>query len=184
MPYSALAVKRQNIYRAFRECAAISRDASIKDRLDAMNGVLDELTTATPRLLMTVFPPTKTFGGDKWNSKDYFSTMQAVDDYGIDREFGEDGFEFLWDYMNDATMSFVVFSMSALSAAKRAQGEKGLMEQFCEDNGISAFHKGVDGNGREWLVDDQTGEITPIIAQKPKMPRWWKVIDGGKRDQM
>ncbi|RXZ04848.1 hypothetical protein, partial [Klebsiella pneumoniae] len=57
--------------------------------------VIGELT---PREFMTIFPISKEYKGKKFGIKDYYSTMEAINEIGIDTKIGESVSEFLFNY--------------------------------------------------------------------------------------
>ena len=112
---------------------------------------------------VTTFPITKEYDGAKWETKDYFYTMDVLSKMDWDKPIGRDNmFDFLWDYVNDDLRNVCVEYMNAMSAVYRSQTGKGMMEQFCEDNGIGTYT--VDEN-TGIMRDNQTGEISKFKNQ-------------------
>lgn len=133
----------------------------------------------TPRMLLRVFPVTKTYDGERWECKDYFYTMRALEDHGLDAPMDDHVLEVLWEYMNPHISHFVVWITGAMSDFRVAMGEKDPMVEFLEDQGIPTYRRYTDTSGREVMVNNLTGEVQRIVKPKPKMPRWWRVIEGG-----
>jgi len=52
----------------------------------------------TPIELTGIFPIDKIYDGAKWQLKDYFSTMDALNKYGMDKPIGENYMQVLWTY--------------------------------------------------------------------------------------
>lgn len=175
-----LSEKRKRIYDAIRHCSQLTAVTGCWIRLDAYQRAIDELRDATPAILLTVFPPEKDYDGERFECKDYFSTMEAVNDFGLDTRFGDKAMAFLWDYMNPTTRHFVVGFMSAISDACRELGEPTPLESFFEENGLHTYNLATDAAGNEYLHDNTTGEVKPIVKPKSTVPRWWRVIEGGK----
>ena len=84
--------------------------------------IFAKIKTLTPRELMQHFPVKKEFDGNRYGCKDYFYTMQAVNEYGLDRRI-EDAFDFLWDYQNDDLQEFLVCYM--IVVGKKYQAKTG-----------------------------------------------------------
>lgn len=137
------------------------------------------LGEATPRMLLQVFPVTKTYDGDRWECKDYFYTMRVLNEYGLDSPLGENALEVLWDYMNPHVTMFMVWVMGALSDLRVSMGEKAPLVEFMEEQGIPTYTMSTDAYGREVMMNNMTGEAQLVVKPKPKMPRWWRVIEGG-----
>lgn len=69
------------------------------DLLDAIFMIMGHIKLKN---LITIFPITKKYDGEKWNIKDYFYTMEALAEKDMDKPIGRENMsEFLWDYEND-----------------------------------------------------------------------------------
>lgn len=124
-----------------------------------MDSACNMVSCLTPRELMQMFPVTKDYDGEKYQSKDYFSTMEMVNKHGIDKPIG-DTFNFLWDYMNPVTNCFLVNCMTALEQVHVENGGTAFFEEL----GLETFHE-EDGE----LVSDWTGEsVGKITRPQPK----------------
>ena len=118
----------------------------------------------TPREMMSMFPIEKEYDGEEFGCKDYFFTVEKLKDFDLDKPLGEEGLEdFLWCYWNDDLFAFDVISMSIISNMYKAQTGKGILEKWCEDQGIGTYtinqEKGI-------IQDNQTGEIHKL-SKKP-----------------
>ncbi|KRM62437.1 hypothetical protein FC26_GL002010 [Paucilactobacillus vaccinostercus DSM 20634] len=106
--------------------------------------VLMAIDTITPRKLMQIFPIDKKYDGHKWESKDYYTTMDVMREHGMDRQIGTaegQAFDFLWDYMNHDVMMFVVRFMSVLSDMSQLKGNGDPTVKFFESQGIEVKHR-------------------------------------------
>ena len=63
------------------------------------DAIFAAVESMTPRELLKAFPLMKRFDGSKYEEKDYFSSMEFIENYGLDRRI-ENAFEFLWEYWN------------------------------------------------------------------------------------
>ncbi|EOO30751.1 hypothetical protein IIU_05068 [Bacillus cereus VD133] len=123
----------------------------------------------TPREFMTIFPIAKEYKGKKYGMKDYFSTMRSMKGMGMDTPIGENVREFLWSYHNwEDITEFVVNFMEVISEIRRYEGGKGLVEELLEEKGITAYTLCKDSNGKEYLANSDTGEVTPIRKARPR----------------
>lgn len=126
-------------------------------RFRVIDGIFTILGCLTLRNFVNTFPIDKTYDGEKWQCKDYFSTMEVLSKMDWDKPIGRDELsELLWDYYNaDLRHAYIEFT-TAMSAIYRAQTSKGIMEQFCEDHGIGTYtmdkKTGV-------MRDNQTGDV-------------------------
>ncbi|MCM1044456.1 MAG: hypothetical protein NC417_03000 [Candidatus Gastranaerophilales bacterium] len=126
--------------------------------IDAIFTVCGYLTL---RNFVNTFPIEKDYSGEKWQCKDYFSTMEVLSKMDWDKPIGKDELsELLWDYDNsDLRHAYVEFT-TAMSAIYRAQTGKGIAETWCEDMGIPTYTVYKDTG---IMKNNQTGDI-----MKPK----------------
>jgi len=131
-----------------------------KIKFQLIDAIFTILGCLTLRNFVTTFPITKDFDGAKWESKDYFFTMDVLSEMDWDKPIGRDNIsELLWDYMNDDLRHAYIEFTAAMSAIYRAQTGKGIAEQWCEEHGIGTYT--VD---RETgiMKDNQTGDIVKL----------------------
>lgn len=138
---------------------------------------LDTFGAMTPRQVMCLFPISKTYDGERWQCKDYFTTMKAINEIGIDNVIGKERApRFLWSYMNWDIDEFMVTFMLTVSRMRVLQGGKGIMEEFFEEKGLPTYsyyeNEGI-------MVNRQTGEVTKVEKPRTKVPKYMKVIKGG-----
>lgn len=138
----------------------------LRERLQFMFNLTDLIGQLTPGEFMQIFPIPKEYDGERYGSKDYFSTMQEVRKYPFGQPIGADKIiKFIMDYYNWDIMEFEVKKLSIISKIRRLDGQKGVMEEFLENQGIQLKTLHQEG---DYLVDDKTGEWHKIC--KPKNP--------------
>lgn len=154
---------------------------SAAERFEFYETVKKQMALLTPKELMQLFPISKEFNGHKWQTKDYFFTMEEIGKIGADVPIGNQLDELLWDYLNPFVGEFLVESLCAATELYRQQTGVDAMAEFCKSKGVSAYHLGRGENGYEYLVDTETGESTPIFRSKPRKPKHINIVDGGLR---
>jgi hypothetical protein len=97
------------------------------------------ISNLTPREFEGIFPIAKDYKGDRYGTKDYFSTRKMIDEIGRDNPIGENVEKFLFDYHNWEITHFIVDEMSVLSSLNRVKGRKGLMEQFTDETYLDSI---------------------------------------------
>lgn len=81
--------------------------------IDALFSIIGRIKLGN---LIKIFPIDKTYDGTRWERKDYFYTMDALEKKGFDNAVGRDGvFDLMWDYENKDLREFTVFYMSCMS---------------------------------------------------------------------
>lgn len=129
--------------------------------IDSLFGIIGRIKLNN---LIKIFPIDKTYDGDKYGCKDYFFTMNALKEKGLDNAVGcDEVFDLMWDYENRDLREVTVFYMSCMSAMYKQQTGVGIAEKFCEDNGIGTYTIDKE-NGL--LIDNQSGEIAKM-SNKP-----------------
>jgi len=121
--------------------------------------------------MLNIFPLDKTYDGDKWETKDYFFSMDLIKEYGIDTPVN-DGTSFLWDYMNMETRDFLINTMSITDRIRNLQGYPSAAEKFADDQGIGTFKKYTDNKGRNFFLDSNG----KTIKAKKQYPKYLKLI--------
>lgn len=127
----------------------------------------------TPRELQTVFPITKDYDGEKYEYTDYFYAKNFINEFGLDKKIGDEAVRFHMNYVNTEIRLFAVSAMCVMSAIRRAEGGKGIMEEFLEEHGFTTYTETTDAKGNKLLRNNDTGEM--IKVSKPR-PRHLKVV--------
>lgn len=122
----------------------------------------------TPREIQTLFPIAKEYDGERYGEKDYFYTKRYIEEFGEDKVIGKEIDHFLWEFLNNETRNFVVKNMSVMSAIRRAEGGMGIMEEFLEKQGVTFHTMREDSEGKKFIVDSNTGEVTKVRKPRPK----------------
>lgn len=117
-----------------------------------------------PGEIMSMFPITKEYNGEKYCCKDYYFTVEKLKDFDMDTPLGDEGLEnFLWSYWNDDLFAFDAVSFSIISNMYRSQTGKGIMEEWCEKQGIDSYSV----NQKTGIIqNNRTGEISKL-SKKP-----------------
>lgn len=147
--------------------------------LNLCEGVMSFISLITPRELMQLFPIEKIYDGERWGTKDYFSTIEALVQYNLNELIREEAYTFIGDYMNYMLFRFHTNHICAANDLQRHKTGKGFMEMFCEDNGIKTYTMHTDtATGKRYLYDSEENKSFKI--SRP-IPRGFKIIEcGGK----
>ena len=149
----------------------------VANRFQFADTVMSMMANLTPREFMNLFPIAKEYDGDKWGIKDYFYTMEYIKKLSPDEPIGDKIQDFLWNYTNHEIDAFLVKLFCFASNLRRFDTGKGIMEEFCEQNGIHTYRLFKDSSGKEYLIDNQTGRTMRV---RKAIPRYLKVIRGDK----
>jgi len=111
-------------------------------KFQLIDSIFTILGCLTLKNFVITFPIEKDYDGHKWQSKDYFYTMDVLSKMDWDKPIGRDNIsELLWDYVNsDLRHAYVEFT-TAMSAIYRVQTGKGIAETWIDDLGIPTYTK-------------------------------------------
>lgn len=90
----------------------------------------------TPAQFMNIFPIDKEFKGEKWETKDYFYTMDYIKTLEVTKPLGDQALVFLTEYTNREIHNFHVKVFSYLSALRQREGHLNIMEEFMASQGM------------------------------------------------
>ena len=147
-------VSRENTRLGVDEPKTLKQNQYRFQMIDSIFGILGCLTL---RNFVNTFPIDKTYDGEKWECKDYFSTMEVLSKMDWDKPIGRDELsELLWDYDNaDLRHAYIEFT-TAMSAIYRAQTGKGIAETWLDDLGIPTY---TEDRETGIMINKQTGDI-------------------------
>ena len=132
----------------------------VQKKFEFFNVIFSVLGCLTVKNFITTFPITKEYDGEKWQSKDYFYTMDVLSKMDWDKPVGRDKIsELLWDYQNKDLRNVYIDYMCAASALYRAQTGRGIAEEWADDMGIPTYS--VD-NEEGFVRDNQTGRVSKL----------------------
>lgn len=137
-----------------------------------VDGIGGMIALLTPRELMQMFPITKEYDGKKYGMKDYFFTVNVIDQKGIDNPI-EEPYDFLFDYMNTDTQVFMCSWTAIINRGYQLQGGRDILLDFFEELGtpLTTYHQ-----NEGYLVNDETGEKSKIEKQKNKLKKLFSVV--------
>lgn len=151
-------VSRENTKLGIDEPKTLKQNQYRFQMIDSIFGVLGCLTL---RNFVNTFPIEKYYKGAKWEEKDYFYTMEVLEDMDWNKPIGRDELsELLWDYENEELRHAYIEFTTAMSAIYRAQTGKGIAETWCDNMGIPTF---TEDKETGIMKNNRTGDI-----MKPK----------------
>lgn len=135
-------------------------------------------------VFMNLFPIDKFYSNPKFQMKDYYTTMEFIEDNWDGEEsfytemIGEREPWLLNEYGNHDIINFQVFKMMLLYRVDIIMGKKPALDQWLEDNNVRKLTKIDDGV----FLDNSTGEILHEQKPKKKIPPYIRVIKGGQEE--
>lgn len=125
-----------------------------KTCFEFISGLKGIMSLLTLHEFMNLFPIEKTFDGAKYEMKDYYSTVEAIQELGLQphEKIGESILELIMEYMNHDLSDFAVQGMVAMSAMRRFDGHLDLMEEFMATQGMDTPNTFKNGKGEVMYV--------------------------------
>ena len=166
---------RKMIFYTVKYFTVVDIENHTRDQLERLHTLSCQMTevmaTITPADLMTIFPITKTYDGERYQMKDYFSAMEAVNAHGLHEPFktADNARVLLWEYWNRDIMLYQVKLMSIISAFNQFETGASLLERWIREKDIDlpVHRKYSDQNGNSYMVDGN-GRSVPVIRSFPK----------------
>lgn len=126
------------------------------ERFHILDAVLKLIGTLKPMELVEMFPVIKVYDGEKYQTKDYYFTMEAINKLDPDEPIGDKAFDLLWDYMNWDLTHFTLELIDTMSTVELYKGKRDI----------------TDFLFNELLNDDEPKKQ----IKKPKLPEYIKLI--------
>ncbi|WP_286817775.1 hypothetical protein [Desulfobacter sp. UBA2225] len=181
LDYVAPEVRKQLIYYYVKEIPLrYNESGPIMDRK-----TLDDLYTTieytdhligqiTPRELTQIYPIAKSYDGDKYGTVDYFSTMEKLEEFGMDELITKDRvMDVLFNYDNTHIRKYGCTKLCVISDLRRCEGHPGLAEEYLSPLGVGMYKMITDEYGKQFLYDPDKQTTYPVT--KPR-PRYLRVI--------
>lgn len=145
-----------------------------------INNIVLALTYITPRELLQIFPAMKTYDGAKYETKDYYYSIEVMKKAGLDEtiKYQEKTREILLDFMNIDIRMFVMAWVSCANDINYLGSGKNLLDEFLAENGINTYYR----QGK-YLINNKTGERIRI-KQKKKRASQFKIIKNIEADHV
>lgn len=142
---------------------------SLKADLLVYEITIEYIKEFTPAKLAEIFPPTKTYDGDKFECKDYFYAKSVVEKYSrFTKNFSPE--LFCWEYWNKDLGLFAVNAVMIIDALNALKGKPSTLEQFFDEYEIDIpkYHE------RDGLFFDKYGNF--VGKPKKKIPGYLRLV--------
>lgn len=120
-------MKRTEDFKAFLKC------------LNMIKVLKESLMVLTPNELLTMFPVEKTYDGKRYNEKDYFYTMNYLQEIGLNKIIGENVDQLLCNYVNANITRFCVVEQCTNSSLRCLTGHKVVIDEVFGRKGYKMY---------------------------------------------
>lgn len=146
------------MYNTIQDIICLMKDLSLKD-------------------LINMFPIIKEYDGEKWEAKDYYSTMEYLQDKNLEEPIGEEIYNFFFNYYNNDIINFSVKHMLLIDRINKAECKPSLMEQFLEiADPEGKIHTYTYHKKEGYMYDNYTGKTFKVSKPKRKIPKYLKIL--------
>lgn len=126
------------------------------------------MSNLTVKEFVNIFPIQKVYDGKKWECKDYFYTKDYLKGFAENEVIGEKIDELMWEYVNINIRDFNISYLMSIDYLRRFEGEKSMMEEWADMNGIDTYLLKKDDKGKEFIYDKKNQRTLKVKKVKPK----------------
>ena len=141
----------------------------VEEKFTYISTIKNCLKKITYGEFVQMFPIDKEYDGAKWEMKDYYSTMEYLNDKSLD-DYIEDPLELIFEYDNWYIIQFGVQVMSTTSDMQRIRTGIGITEAFMYGKEMPHDSKGniisVNSKGKVCKVSDPRLTKPKLIVVK------------------
>lgn len=89
----------------------------IQNEYSMISSIVEGIGLLTPKEIVQIFPVSKEYDGSRYDTKDYFYTMDTLKKYKPDEPIGnqQEAINLLWEYVNHDISFFMVMRMRCIS---------------------------------------------------------------------
>ena len=131
--YIFLGIKKYGVEYARREKRPGIQ--GITNRYSELSKIMQSIGTMTPKQLQQIFPISKEYDGDKYEMKDYYFTLHALEKAGMDKPIGSEveAAHLLWDYQNTDIRFFLMAYMGCIEDMYTYEIDDRPFKEFYEE---------------------------------------------------
>ena len=123
---------------------------------------------------INIFPIDKTFDGDKYDSKDYYSTMDYLNNRDLNEIIGDEVDDLLDNYYNSHIINYCVKKYLLFDRMRKIDGKLSLIEEFLKEYNLDVDTYSVNDK-KGYIINNNTGEISKLKKTKTR-PKYLKII--------
>lgn len=129
----------------------------------------DLIGKLTPNEFMNIFPIKKDFTGYKYEMKDYYSSIEFINNLDRNKPIGDNVSYFLMEYTNKDIDKFVIKSVMTLSRLREQQGHLDLFEELMASEGHETPNTFKNSKGQAMYVKGGRPTLIKGEARKLKL---------------
>jgi len=128
------------------------------------------ISILTLKEFMQLFPIEKKYDGEKWEVKDYYSTVAYIQESGLEADYvlGDKALELIAEYQNEDIFGLFVKSMEVMSAIRRYEGDLDLFEEFQAACGEETTNTFKNSKGQAYYVKNGRPQKIKMINQQSR----------------
>lgn len=135
--------------------AGLNGNGSAGNEFAACHLLLYWMGKLTPKEFMLVFPPTKTYNGNRFGSKDYYSTIRLLKEFRADEPLGDKAGDFVFGYFNPSVCRLGAMMLMAIAHEHQQQTGRDMLDDFMQAMGkkpLIKYHLHRDRSGKKYMI--------------------------------
>ena len=130
----------------------------LSEMFEVIEAIKIAISLLTPNELITVFPIEKRYDGEKYQIKDYYFTLEKLQQIGMNNIIRGRIDELLWDYQNKDIMDFQLNSINIISHLYKYETGESLAEKWAKENDIQTYQSyDNDLINKKYIYDTRSG---------------------------
>lgn len=143
-----------------------SNYSNVDSRWNIASVILDSVSKITPTEMVSIFPISKRYDGERYGIKDYFYTIQMITEHGWDNQI-INPFEFFWNYENRSIFKFMMQLTDLMDVIRSREGKRSMAAEFMDSLGVDSYTLHTTETGKQFMMD-KFGRTFPVKKPRPK----------------
>ena len=149
--------------------------------LSMYEDILFALYRLTPRQLMGIFPIGKKYGGANTGGKNYYRTMEALTQHGLDVVMADNNEDIFWNYCNEDIAQFMTPLLCIFYTIYKNDTGRNIFEDFFTLPDGLLVNNSECINPAAGKIPEQNDTAGEIVQGCEPLPEGWRIIKGKKR---
>lgn len=122
--------------------------------------------------VINIFPIRKDFDGERFECKDYYSTIEYLNKFDLNEPIGEEVNDFFWNYYNSILMAYSAKELILFDMYRMLEGKESFMTEWARMVGVDTY-KINEKQG--YIYNTTTGKTKPYKKYK-KRNKYIKIV--------
>jgi hypothetical protein len=115
--------------------------------------------------VINIFPIRKDFDGERFECKDYYSTIEYLNKFDLNEPIGEEVNDFFWNYYNSILMAYSAKELILFDMYRMLEGKESFMTEWARKMGVDTYSINEEAG---YIYNNTTGKTKPYKKPKKK----------------